>query len=78
MLAEIITLRAIALKHSGLADTSNQHEAEIITLRAIALKHFAFVQWVDRYDAEIITLRAIALKRNIRRRNNRCVARQRS
>ena len=39
--AEIITLRAIALKHLNLKEVKALNEAEIITLRAIALKHDA-------------------------------------
>ena len=38
MLAEIITLRAIALKPYGVVSDSFHGFAEIITLRAIALK----------------------------------------
>ena len=37
--AEIITLRAIALKLAGAAALGSSIVAEIITLRAIALKH---------------------------------------
>ena len=60
--AEIITLRAIALKQPKLIITVLKQKAEIITLRAIALKHpFCWRFW-HPWQAEIITLRAIALK----------------
>ena len=60
--AEIITLRAIALKRLIGILTNLIKEAEIITLRAIALKLTIsfFMRLVS--IAEIITLRAIALK----------------
>ena len=62
--AEIITLRAIALKLKVLCVRSLLISAEIITLRAIALK-LDFNRTLRKVDAaaEIITLRAIALKR---------------
>ena len=62
--AEIITLRAIALKlFMGYPRCPNAIIiAEIITLRAIALKRREFRDHVPLKAAEIITLRAIALK----------------
>ena len=61
-MAEIITLRAIALKLRRPMLLGLFLIAEIITLRAIALKlHGQFVLG-DFLLAEIITLRAIALK----------------
>ena len=65
--AEIITLRAIALKPVAIAQIQIKSRcAEIITLRAIALKltDGALKITVDGV-AEIITLRAIALKQEI-------------
>ena len=63
--AEIITLRAIALKpHYFLLFVLARRFAEIITLRAIALKLHGQSLFGDfLLFAEIITLRAIALKR---------------
>ena len=60
--AEIITLRAIALKPRMFAFHSACGIAEIITLRAIALKPRRQRGRPNTYAAEIITLRAIALK----------------
>ena len=61
--AEIITLRAIALKRDFLRNiTSDISCAEIITLRAIALKQSMMNSSRLPILAEIITLRAIALK----------------
>ena len=60
--AEIITLRAIALKPHLPNDVVRVFGAEIITLRAIALKHFTGNRGMGVLYAEIITLRAIALK----------------
>ena len=62
--AEIITLRAIALKLFRLLTSKTiRCYAEIITLRAIALKPVAIAQiQIKSRCAEIITLRAIALK----------------
>ena len=62
-IAEIITLRAIALKRP--VNTIRPRPisaAEIITLRAIALKPRRQRGRPNTYAAEIITLRAIALK----------------
>ena len=61
--AEIITLRAIALKRLIGILTNLIKEAEIITLRAIALKPKEEAVRREALPAEIITLRAIALKR---------------
>ena len=61
--AEIITLRAIALKHRFDGLFNSDCFAEIITLRAIALK--LLIRQIStniHKAAEIITLRAIALK----------------
>ena len=60
--AEIITLRAIALKHCHRGGFFFRFEAEIITLRAIALKLEDAANLDECLLAEIITLRAIALK----------------
>ena len=60
--AEIITLRAIALKPLKRSERRRKTSAEIITLRAIALKHKERSSLLMRILAEIITLRAIALK----------------
>ena len=60
--AEIITLRAIALKLVSLNLSLSTDTAEIITLRAIALKPHLPNDVVRVFGAEIITLRAIALK----------------
>ena len=62
LIAEIITLRAIALKHTRLERAMTKFSAEIITLRAIALKHQNKLTKQSYLNAEIITLRAIALK----------------
>ena len=48
--AEIITLRAIALKHCHRGGFFFRFEAEIITLRAIALKRVVHLQ--DRTDSD--------------------------
>ena len=64
--AEIITLRAIALKQ--LYRTLRRKgisQAEIITLRAIALKQPTCLGQLAEVQAEIITLRAIALKQKV-------------
>ena len=61
--AEIITLRAIALKlHFPPPAATGSIAAEIITLRAIALKPLKRSERRRKTSAEIITLRAIALK----------------
>ena len=60
--AEIITLRAIALKRNKKGGTRYKYRAEIITLRAIALKPDGSTVVAFPVAAEIITLRAIALK----------------
>ena len=63
LLAEIITLRAIALKlYVDEVLPGDSFKAEIITLRAIALKQNNGVIMRTSKLAEIITLRAIALK----------------
>ena len=63
VLAEIITLRAIALKRDLSRIVAIFSIAEIITLRAIALKLRGWTMCILTFRAEIITLRAIALKR---------------
>ena len=66
-MAEIITLRAIALKHLIKKEIIGMLTmAEIITLRAIALKqnYGVIVRTTKLIMAEIITLRAIALKQS--------------
>ena len=64
ILAEIITLRAIALKRFSVRKSPGVRQAEIITLRAIALKQLLSKSLKKACElAEIITLRAIALKR---------------
>ena len=66
VIAEIITLRAIALKPLKRSERRRKTSAEIITLRAIALKLPVRDSYIDvSILAEIITLRAIALKRSL-------------
>ena len=78
--AEIITLRAIALKQRiKQLHKLTSFPAEIITLRAIALKLDGKATRVFTGGrAEIITLRAIALKRRTLRRSSAVRSLQRS